>query len=50
MKNDFDTAELLLIRKLVIEKLEEVKESEYFEHTKKILESTLEKVENNLKK
>ena len=48
MKNDFDTAELLLIRKLVEEKLEEVKDSEYFEHTKKILESTLEKVERNL--
>lgn len=49
MKNEFDIAELLLIRKLVIEKLEEVKESEYFEHTKKILESTLAKIEDNLK-
>ena len=49
MKNDFDIAELILIKELVKEKLEEVKESEYFEHTRKILESTLEKVEDNLK-
>ena len=39
MKNDFDIAELILIRELVNEKMEEVKDSEYFEHTKKILES-----------
>ena len=48
MKNDFDIAELILIKELVEEKLEEVKDSEYFEHTKKILKSTLEKIENNL--
>lgn len=49
MKNEFDIAELILIRDLVEEKIEEVKDSEYFEHTKKILESTLEKLNDCLK-
>ena len=48
MKNDFDIAELILIREVVIEKLGEL-EDEYFEHTKAILESTLAKIEDNLK-
>ena len=49
MKNDFDIAELILIKELVEEKLEEVKDSEYFKHTRKILKSTLAKIEDNLK-
>ena len=48
MKNDFDIAELILIKELVEEKPEEVKDSEYFKHTREILKSTLEKIENNL--
>ena len=49
MKNEFDIAEIILIRDLVEEKIEEVKDSEYFEHTKKILKSTLEKLNDCLK-
>ena len=49
MKNKFDIAELILIRDLVKEKMEEVKDSEYFEHTKKILESISEKLNDYLK-
>lgn len=49
MKNEFDIAELILIRELVEEKMEEVKDSEYYEHTKKILESTLQKLNDYLK-
>ena len=48
MKNDFDIAELILIKELVEEKLKEIEGSEYFEHTREILKSTLEKVERNL--
>ena len=49
MKNEFDIAELILIRELVQEKMEEVKDSEYFEHTKKILESISKKLNDYLK-
>lgn len=49
MKNEFDIAELILIRDLVKEKREEVKDSEYFEHTKKILESISKKLNDYLK-
>lgn len=49
MKNEFDMAELILIRELVQEKMEEVKDSEYFEHTKKILESISKKLNDYLK-
>lgn len=51
MKNEFDIfdiAELILIKDLVEEKMEEVKDSEYFKHTKAILESTLQKLNNHL--
>lgn len=48
MKNEFDIAELILIKDLVKEKIEEVKDSKYYEHTKAILESTLEKLNNCL--
>ena len=48
MKNEFDIGELMLIKRLVEEKIEEVKDSEYFEHTKKILKSTLEKLNDCL--
>ena len=48
MKNDFDIAELILIKELVEEKLKEIEGSEYFKHTREILKSTLEKIENNL--
>ena len=41
MKNDFDIAELILIKELVEEKLKEIEGSEYFKHTR-------EKIENNL--
>ena len=48
MENEFDIAELILIRDLVEEKMQEVKDSEYFKHTKAILESTLEKLNDCL--
>lgn len=49
MKKEFDIAELILIKELVEEKMQEVKDSEYFEHTKKILESISEKLNDYLK-
>ena len=49
MKIEFDVEELILIRELVEEKIKEVKDSEYFEHTKKILESISEKLNGYLK-
>ena len=48
MKNYFYLAQLLLIKELVEEKLKEIEGSEYFKHTREILKSTLEKIENNL--
>ena len=49
MKNEFDIAELILIRKLVEEKIEELKDDKYSKNTKAILESTLEKLNDCLK-
>ena len=48
MKNKFDIAELLLIKNLVEDKMEELQNDEYSKHTKAILESTLEKLNNHL--
>ena len=46
MKNDnFDIAELILIKDLVEEKLKEIEGSEYFKYTREILKSILEKLE-----
>ena len=48
MKNEFDIAELILIKKLVEEKIEELKDDKYSEYTKAILQSTLQKLNNHL--
>lgn len=48
MANKFDIAELLLIKNLVEEKIEELKDDKYSKHTKAILESTLQKLNNHL--
>ena len=49
MKKEFDIAELILIKKLVQEKMEEVQDDKYSEYTKAILQSTLEKLNDYLK-
>ena len=49
MKNEFDVEELVMIKELVEEKMEEIKDNENYKGTRKLLERLSEKLEINRK-